>query len=684
MVTHVEELRADRRSVRRKFQVSFMRFETLVNIRHERGISMVLGAFFLFILASLAAIGLGLGYVATNKSRIQNISNLVSLGVLEIISKQASNVNAVARANQIIQLNDIAGVDNWDPIDDDGDGGLGGKIVYGNWFFEDPDGLSGAEDPCTSSYPCFIPASAYLPSTNAVRVKMQNRQGENPIVAPFVKLFGYQGGYVSTSATAVIAGQCSVLLHDVSESTTYQTHKPGNVILPSGGNRSSFIYSADTDPVCSGPNGGEFRCLDDNRSSSTFVDPTIHYEDDYQIKDSVLGFKVRVDSFVEDGTADSDYSGPEPMRSFFLGTNAALRSLFQGSAGSYWSGVGFENGLLSTLPNGRWVPSTGFATNPGSLIQVTNLDNRGTFDKDGNVVSPEVGGNFLSLGWYPRVRLNGASAEQTNLIEAFEAAIGAFQSTASLTTCPSYYKKTIILATDGVGNCWKLGGSPPYQCQNNIAGYRNYVNQVLTTISAELQRKDISVIVLYGGDYVGPHFINRLAPAGFETSTGSQFLSLNEGLALGFGAIDETDPSLKLFDESPQVNSTGYAAWCGTNCSGALGGCGSNACNNAYAMTHIGEVGTVFRQPGSVLAQLAIDTDGLFCPLLPLHPDPFAYLDHDGDPSTPDVLKDSYRSENARQEFAIEKLTPSEQAARCLNLKWNNKFVLVEEEFDGE
>lgn len=650
----------------------------------EQGMSMLLGVAFLFCLASLAAIGLGLGFVATSKSRIQNTANLVTLGVLEVISKQASNANAVPRANQIAAFNDIPGVASWDLIDDDGDGGPGGRIIYGNWFFEDPDGTGGPADPCSNNYPCFAPAPTYSPTVNAVRVKMRNRQGRNPIIAPFVKMFGYRGGYVNTTATAVIAGQCSVLLHDVSESTTYQTHKPEGVILPAGVKRSSFVYSAATTPTCSDPDtGGEYLCLDPSRSSSTLVDPTVHYQDDYVTKDSISGFKIRVDSFVENGTADSLYSGPEPMRSLFLGTNAALRSLFQGSAGSYWLGVGFENGLLSTLPNGRWVPSTGFATNPGALIQVTNLDNRGTFDKDGNVISPAVGGSFLSQGWYPRARLNGAPQEQTNLIEAFEAAIGAFQNTSLATTCPAYYKKTIVLATDGVGNCWKLGGSPPYQCQNDMVGYRNYLTQVLTTISSELQRKNISVIVLYGGDYVGPHFINRLAPAGFQTSTGSQFLGLEEGLALGYGAIGETNPNLKLFDERPTVNPTGYAAWCTSNCS-AIGGCGTNNCRNSYAVSHLAEDGTVFRHPASVLAQLAIDTEGSFCPLLPLYPDPSAYIDHDSDPSTPEVLKDTFRTQDARQEFAIEKLTPSEQAARCLNLKWSNKFVLVTEESDAE
>ena len=690
-----------------KIQIKIISCFKNLDRSHENGVSLLLGTFFIFILAGLAALGIGLGFVASGKSRIQNITNLVSLSALEIISKQGSNLNVAARANQIASANRVPGMSPMGDIQERShalpSGGSGGSIEYGNWYFSDPDGIGASAplDPCgVGNYPCFVASAEYNPQVNSVRVTVQNQASNNPILTPFAGFFGYDGGYVTSKSTAVLAGQCSILLQDVSLSTTYDTHKNPNLPTSVEANPAYFVYPASVYPCSSLTEHFEnnYCALEAARAAGSTVDPTIHYQLDYQPRGAVSGAgavgegQILVDTFV-DTNSPTVFEGPEPLRTFFLASNSALRNMFEGSAGSFWAGIGFENGVSNVSPTSRWVPSGGFATNPGSLVQATNLDNRGTTDENGSDVSPLVTSNFLNYGWFPHIWINSPNVdgrtEVSNIVEAFEVAIAQFQSTTILSTCPATYRKTIILSTDGVGNCWKTGGTPSYQCQDDIVGYNNYINQLLNTVSGELQRKNISVVVLFGGQYVGAHFINRDATAsGYQTETGSNFFGFQEALVNGYGAFAETDPLRKIIDESPEISDPAeYNNWCNSsaNCHTAAD-CTTLICRNRYAMERMGSIDTTgaasvkFRQPAAVLAQLAIDTKGIFCPLLPLDPNPSHYVDHDFDPSTPKVLDDAFREENGRQEFAITELTPAEQGVLCISKNWKNRFILVEEE----
>lgn len=639
--------------------------------KNEQGVSIILGCVLIFILVGVAAMSVGLGVVTSSKSRMQNIGNLVALGVLETVVRNAGNGGAVVRAEQIAQANALPGMGQLGTFGEAPNAGTSGEIDYGNWFFADPD-QAGPQDPCSGNYPCYISAGGYGPNINSVRVTVNN-QTNNKIVAPFAGLMGYGGAQELVSATAVLAGQCNVLLMDSSLSMTFQTHPFHPTLNPTG---AMAIHPA---PGGTSAYLGSFGNMPPTRSAG-IVNPTAHFQSDYAIRNSNVGQQL-VDIFVDTSTP-SNYGGPEPMRTLNLGVNAALRALYEGSSGSLWRGIGFENGLLpAAISTGRWVPQSGFAPNPGALVQATNLDNRGTIDVNLNPVSLGLNPNFLDFGWFPRLWNVAPQSERTNIIEAFDAAIAALQNQTLTGSCPPFFKKNIILATDGVGNCWKIG-TDAYQCNDSFGGYVNYRNQLLGLISQELQRKNISVTVLYSGSHVGPHFKNidyTTIPNGTVPNDGTDYYSLEEALANGFGAFNEPDPNKKLFDERPVVDA-GFLAWCAINCPSINCGNPSLQCLNRYAYDNMGDAGVEFRQPLSVLAQLAMDTNGVICPLLPLHPlsftDPNVYIDHDGDSSTPEVLDEIYRT-GQFQSYAITQEDPALQAVACANKTWKNKFFLT-------
>jgi len=632
---------------------------------NESGVSLALGVIFIAIVTGLAALVVGLGLVATAKSRIQNTANLAALGVLETITKQASAASATVRANQIASSNAAPGLANaLGNIEDDFDGGAGGKIEYGRWHYFD-----NGTDPCAGNYPCFQSLVGYSPNVNAVKVTVNNQAITNPILTPFANIFGYSGGQAKSEATAFLAGQCTALLMDTSLSTTYDTHIPPP---PNGPGRSYFVYNAGA-----AAQTAAYNLLAPVRPIGGPVVPTIHYQNDYKIRNTILGpNSARVDSFVD--SFSKNYLGPEPYRTLFLAANASLRDIYEFSAGNLWRGFPIE-GVSQSLPvgtEGLAIPSNGFAFNPGILVQLTNIDNRGTFqDNAVTPVSSSVNPNILDFGWFPHEQSSAAAllGEKTNIIEGFEVAINSLESITLAGACPPFFKKTIILVTDGVGNCAKTGTSA-YSCQDNMTGYTDFRSQLLSVVSQELAAKKISVIVLFAGNKVGPNFINRVKPPGYITSTSSNFLNLQEAIANGYGAFFETNPAQKIIDETATFDA-GYTAWCGT-C--PVGNCLNPACQNMYAMQNMKNPGNVFRMSGSVLAQLAIDSNGLFCPLMPLDPISSHYIDQDGDPLTPRVLDDAYRIQDAPQTFAIEELSPPEQAARCVHSLWHNQYILAE------
>jgi hypothetical protein len=682
-----------------------MRF--LISNKHERGATLVFAVFFAIIILMIAAIALGLGFVATNKSRVQNVANLVALSALEIAVKEGSSWNVAAQADAVLAMNKIPGIAEWSSFTKTVAEGGAGHIIFGTWYFADPDGEGFGVDPCFDGgqvgYPCFVKTDdgAYRPGVNSVKITLIGNSSTNMVVAPFLKVFGASARPFNTGAIATLAGQCSVILMDVSRSMTYDTHKQRYPFLnlPPGVNPSQFIYhlelngpNMEQNPNCpSNPSvpRSSFCDLKSTREETDPVDAMIHFRSDYRLANSIGNQYLIVDRFVSGAGAGEAYRGPQPMNDLFRGVNAGLRKLYERSRGSLWRGIGFA-GLTADssgfMPNA--VPKVGFGADPGALIQVTNMGNMGTFDIVRSQVSPPIGGNFLSHGWYAPPffvqptysSVEDPSLEQTNLSGAIELALDWFDGRGLNTglSCPVNYQKTIYLMTDGMINCVKTATAPAYTCVNNYFSFAEARDQLLTTIVPELQRKKIRVNVVMTGETVGTHFINIRAPIGFTTASGSKFLSPQEAIANGYGAYNHPYVDQKMVDELPSVDTNHFPNWCQS-----VHGGGSVPCAqpykleylNDYAMQHAGNLGVTFREPVSVMAQLAIDTGGVFCPALPLAPSGYEVM-----PNGKTLLPDEKRLEGKAQIYTVEKKTIPEQILECFDSNWSNKFILVAKE----
>ncbi|RMD84538.1 MAG: VWA domain-containing protein [Candidatus Dadabacteria bacterium] len=632
----------------------------------ERGAALFIFSLFLGIILGVAALVFGMGFLLSSHSRVQNLSNLVALGVLEEVIKDQSDANAESRANEIAGYNKVIGANSFDGICAGSQGCRGGRIEYGIWHYQDPDG-TGPLDPCGAlgkSYPCFEPTPSFISGTvNSVRATIRNKPRSNPIIVPFGGLFGMRGGRVERSAIATVAGQCTLFLQDVSASVTFDTH------LQDGTGKEALYVFPDSvlSATCPSSDPAEdIWCnMRKRRPVGSIPDPQVHYKSDYVLHDTVLSSsQVLVDSYVD--AVRGLYIGPQPYTTLFLASNLASRRLKERSVGSFWRAAAFD-----TAARG-WFPESDFAPEAGPIINITNINNRGTYNADGSPVTDELHPNVIDLGWIPS--LDRPVTDATNIIAAFEQAILAFKNSA---VCPSSYKKVVVLATDGIGNCYKYRGM--YICpvaggQDSYDYFLRFKYQLENTVIPQLKSEDISVVVLFSGSHSDPHFINILAPQGFNTKTGSAYLSLDEAYALGYTENDLFLSDLEIDSQSE------YNTWCSdpSNCPTSKG-CSSLYCKNGYVLNNLSR-DVAFREAATVMSKLARETGGVFCPLLPTDPNPSHYIDNPNDPSAPKVLDDAYRKEGKPQRYAIEMLFPQQQAFDCIKRVFQTKYVLVEEE----
>ncbi len=654
----------------------------------ESGATLVIAVFFIVLIISIASIGLGLGLVVSSKARAQNVANLLAMAVLETAIRDGSDANVRTVVDELIKNNKIPGITEWSTFSKSPMEGGGGIIKFGNWYYDDPDGPSpiGPQNPCTDSYPCFIDAPNYAPGLNAAVVSMMGNDATNKVIAPFLNIFGASAKPFTVTATATIAGQCSVILMDVSRSMTYDTHKPKGIVLEPNVPPSQFIYDAaiSSSPETNCPPGSAGNLnslcqLKASRSVDAAVVPEIHYRSDYRQTSSKVGW-VLVDRFLDGPNIEGKYRGPQPMNDLFIGINSSLRRIYDRSRGSLWRGIGFA-GLsaeqVGWQPNP--VPLVGFGASPGALIQVLNLGNRGTFDIVRTSVHPPIGANFLSHGWFappfPANSTTGDSdenplTEKTNINEALEQAISWFSGgTNGGLACPVNFQKTIYVVSDGLLNCYKTATTPPYVCENSYRGFSKARDQLISVLIPELVSKKIKVSTVVAGSSAGAHFINYLAPSDYSTNSGSKFFSAQEALAYGYLAMGSSAQQPVVSSEP--VVSTNYAQWCSD-----IPGCTlpDPYFQNTYAILNLGELGVSFREGGAVMAKLSVDTGGTFCPVLPVSPNPGHYVDPGNGRK---IYDDSLRSEGKPQIYAVEYKHIPEQIAECFESKWNNKYVLV-------
>jgi hypothetical protein len=718
---------------------------------------LLLGAIVLFML--LAGLTIGLGIIASIRLSAQNIANAAALAGIEEWVTSATGANNSTRANAVLaRVNAIVGqgrppgffVNDSNPFGtarfswSASTEGSGVVVSFGRFYPIDP--TPSAAGPC-DVFPCFVQytsgASTQLGSpqavVNAIRVSVRTPPS-NPIIAPFVSVFGIKGVDIAVEATGTLVQRCTALLVDLSGSSFIDTHPPlaGFVPVPpaqsppfprrlavsTDGLTSSFAFNTLYEQASGGtsalqsincslvndPGGinpadpasitwcnmrpgrsgdseygyagrpwdgqkvpGNFPVsfgdsnewpFAPNHPPETGVDPQWysrhHYRDDFRVNQSIF---YGNQSFLVDEYVDDVYRGPEPFTSYMQGFNAALRTLQrQQTALDSVVMKGFSGRIVNTIP--PFLTGGGGQTltsDLGYMIQITNLDNRGTFTRN-NIgqmieVTPQVTPNFIDHGLFTvPLKLGSIIPASTNLVEVLDDTIADL-----MQVCPANAKKQIILATDGVASCSFLthrsaterytedpvpDDSPRRVCLANtdVGAWDNYLlseRQLIgendytipasgglsglpqlgglsgaryPSIIQRLRDDQIAVTVLMAGAAVEPNFRTFLdtdapPPPLWDPSVhadNGSVLPYAKALAFGLTGLHES-PNLEFVDRQSTVPD----GWGGDP--------------DEQAFRQLGSPGFIFRRANGLLARLVMRSGGLWCPLMQPDPNPNCY-----------------------------------------------------------
>lgn len=709
--------------------------------RGEKGLYLILVAFFLFVLVALCALVVGLGFLSTNKTRLQNIANVSSIGALDsFVQARDSSGNllpydqrrtaALTRANELIVANKkLPGVRM-----DLGDvglppaGGNGGTMTLGIWYPEMPS--SGTPcGPAAADYPCFVENPVSPPGTpyaNAVKLELKS-QPNNPLIAPLTGFLGSNNLGLQTSTIARVVQRCVAFLLDISMSTVQETHvntnyktaqikcrPPGapwngscgpaaqNTLAPTPALAALTPYpmglfayrmqaltpiaSLTPPPVptphpCENLNNYQndeffYYCnmpINRNGAVPAAGTPwTQHFRSDYRLAGAAPYGTVFVDKL---HASINTYYGPQPLSRFFLAFNAGLRAVNAiRSPGDKALVYAFAGQAIGTEPMGT--PPYGVSENLDLMIQLTDVYNRGTINSVGNVVHPVITPNFVTRGWFPILTdpsdPNYVIYASTNHAQAIWEAIGA------LSNCPDTARRSIIIASDGIPSCgWNRQGSlagtprpdPTTDCAILAAtpggaadGYGNYMEAeraILGPIKDELVKRGITVTTLLDADTIDPNFLNFTAAPGTPTPP-SVFINPEDAPKYGFCGIAPTPGSCpQFFDNTSEVPSGAQGAY-----SNWLSHCASgDFCDIdhfAFLAKDAPQYGVKFRRPNGLWGQLAFDTGGVVCPLLPTCA-PGQYT-----VATPPALNPTARASMSKISCSPVKLDKSQQAINCV------------------
>lgn len=709
--------------------------------RDQSGIFLILLGVFLTVLVALCALAIGLTYIMADKVSLQNATNLAALGALDTFVKErnltynARATNTVTRANDILAKNSLLGLR--DPSQDLAvqlNSSTGGKLAIGTYYRTQPtpDDLRCDKDGNGSGdYPCFAANTGGQTTGNAVQLTVSNAN-ISPIAAPFANILGIKDFYIAETATASLVNRCTAFILDLSPSTIQETHPvlplepeelevtPHYRYLKNPLYGSLFAYrSWNVD----GQNGCDFNrempppvppenlfwcnmnyyCNqsttgDDgsgnqiptspprwnwNRTVAMGVNTMRHHcQSDYEIRS--LPSAMGVEDWWVETMVDSPvgYEGPQPFTRMMKAANAFLRLLdSQTNFGDRGMLTGFTGSLMAAYPALTQNPR--MTTDIGLLAQLTNPANRGTFERASGPPGNPRYPNFLTIRLFPMLTNTGGS----DLVEALQDAINVMTN-----NCPADFRKSIIMATDGISSCapcsppgpgcWECGSYPEHYSSKYMAAE----NTLLSGILPQLQSRRISLTVITDGDFTGPHIMNIADP----NNPGS-FLSPEEAFA--------QNPNATIFDQAADVDS-GYS-YDPNTCQ--VPGDASSECENEYAFVKAGDPrhpGVKFRRGAAVIQKVAIASGGYACPLMPLcraltlgpvkcpsnlgipansDCSNFCYEDKDGDDNTPCTLKDSARVAGQRQTCSLHDLTKTEQGEECAkSAVSNNPYMLVE------
>ena len=675
-------------------------------MRGERGIFIVILALASALLLALCALGIGLGFLTFNRSIHQNVANLAALGALDAFVRtegtyQGKAQAALARANYLLAANRLKGTAaGLEPVGF-GSEYPGGQLILGTYTEFRP--ISG-DGPC-AAYPCFQPNSdpgLVEPTTqaNALELRTTSVEGGSMII-PFSQLLGPHAISSSARSLAVMVPRCTALLLDVSPSVFEETHKLNPLIpmIPEAQPGyippkpsftpplTTFLPFMRAGSIEATPCGEESQTLEhalwcnmgapfhglQKRDPGAEIDPLVHYQSDYRTHpiDPSYGFgdEVLFDALYDESAG---YIGPQPYASLMLGFNAASRLLAEQSSTADMGLMIVFTGELRDR-----VPEMGMTPNFGLLAQLTNIRNFGLLDKAGNPVSQRILPNGLLRGWVPFLG-TGNTQSGTNIPLAIDLALRELGA-----HCPAIARKSIVLASDGINTC-SLSGCDISLGQSRWNRWQEAENWLLDRgvdgALGRLKREQISFSMILAGASVAPHFMNRVDTTcqGCDPTSASgdprAFVTIEEAAARGFTVFSSEDGRNFYDHGSYEYKVDEFGEWDPATSS-------RSPLSDQQAFELLGTPGIVFGRPHGVFGQLALETGGLLCPLLPIHPDGVAaYWDHDGDngdvgcsgcpEGTPDcsacVLRNSLRAINGAQRYSIFYETGAASAARCL------------------
>jgi Putative Flp pilus-assembly TadE/G-like len=631
----------------------------------QRGIYLPLFAILVVVIFTLAGLYFSYAYMLRNKVRISQVADLAALAALESYGRSKNQDQAArkdqarSRAEAFLRNNKLLGTTKSLTSKN---GGSDTIIEFGHYYKTLP-----ASPPtiCNNMAPCFVPEQNPLDQDiNAVKITISTVP-TNPIKAPFQNFLFGVNMEVSGSSVATIVPRCTAYLLDVSQSAAFETHKltPKDSSLVTEitsppNNDPRFLYSgpANSGDISHGAFAYDASLIYKSFNSSlttqqqyTFLDAADPFSEFINCKEKIglLGYPYddpQRELFCNTGYLDSSlaffgkrtsddrhryrsdylihpsfkgknplrkwllidsYTNPEPLTSFLRAFNVSLREIDNiKSSQDKALAIVFSGDIVDQMPY------TGATSELEDLIQVTNFNNRGTMTYSVGVGyeqdQPRISPNAIDRGWIPYFRNN----DGTNLVKALYTAI---ENLSDPNACEPGSLKSIILASDGVGNCTYDNFSVTFPAGNpqgnTVAGttacdgsfgltseldrYNEQEKQLTDPILKLLRARKIALTVLLDGNYVQPHFINRYRNPS-DPSKG--FVEINE--ALHYKGTE----SLKrfFFKTSSICNIATYQD------------------KDLCAIENIGEVGVRFRKPAFALGKMALETGGVYCPLMPL------------------------------------------------------------------
>jgi hypothetical protein len=640
-------------------------------MKQQKGTILVL--LVITVSASLALLGLvvGLGIVLADHSKLQNNANLAALGALEAFLRQTSPpmpvnqrvTNSIGAAQNLLAKNKLLFMDTGFESIDVWDGGVNSdkpELQFGGWFGGRPFYCSNPASPtvlgCSCArYPCFAPIrSSQLASESryVTAVRLQARTPKNSITAPFLRFIkGSPGHTIQTRATARAVTRCSVFIMDVSNSSFEDSHERlapamyratrnpttglyelapqgvtidselGNyaITTPPSGNMNDIDCSLDPGiGTLSERDARAYWCSMEAVRPATCISrlssPSCnrHYRSDYE-----------VDSSPDGRFAFDKFRRPEPLASFTLAINSALRRM---------NSLQTSLDRVALLPFSNKVhgavPADGLTSDLSFPIDITDMRRAGTkvysTTTSSWTTTSKVHPNYIDRNWFP-VDIWGVSSPPKSGSDILLAMNDAINRLTDETYCPADSKRTIIMSTDGIMTNWyNQLPRPDWANPQRISTWANQVaaeNLLLRRTNTEsivrrLIDNKIRLSVMLTGNQVEPNFRNVEQPPGSGT-----YLTPFDLPLFGYKGISGTDPNYYISNSTPFVP-TNLPSLART-----IPDCLSNdpdRKNNCARIIGVFVPNALFRRPNGVFADLAVLSKGIYCPLME------PYRDSDG------------------------------------------------------